>query len=87
MADFDIIIKDGIVVDGTGAQRYRADVGIRNERIAKIGRLGSASADPRRWRNDRCAGLHRPPHPLRRAAFWDRTVALRVARRHLGRHR
>jgi N-acyl-D-amino-acid deacylase len=44
MADFDIMIKDGIVVDGTGAQRYRGDVGIRNGRIAKIGRLGSASA-------------------------------------------
>ena len=44
MADFDIIIRDGILVDGTGAQRYRADVGIRNGRIAKIGRLGSATA-------------------------------------------
>jgi N-acyl-D-aspartate/D-glutamate deacylase len=44
MADFDIIIRDGIVVDGTGAQRYRADVGIRGGRIAKIGRLGSATA-------------------------------------------
>jgi N-acyl-D-amino-acid deacylase len=44
MADFDSIIKDGIVVDGTGAQRYRGDVGIRNGRIAKIGRLGSATA-------------------------------------------
>ena len=44
MADFDIIIKDGIVVDGTGAQRYRGDVGIRNGCIAKIGRLGSATA-------------------------------------------
>jgi N-acyl-D-aspartate/D-glutamate deacylase len=44
MADFDIIIKHGIVVDGTGAQRYRGDVGIRDGRIAKIGRLGSATA-------------------------------------------
>ena len=44
MADFDIIIRDGILVDGTGAQRYRADVGIRAGRIAKIGRLGAASA-------------------------------------------
>jgi N-acyl-D-amino-acid deacylase len=44
MADFDIIIRDGIVVDGTGAQRYRADVGIRGGRVAKIGRLGAATA-------------------------------------------
>ncbi len=44
MTEFDIVIRDGIVVDGTGAQRYRADVGIRDGRIAKIGRLASASA-------------------------------------------
>src|SRR4026209_1190530 len=44
MADFDIIIKDGLVVDGTGAQRYRADVGIRDGRIARIGRLKTLDA-------------------------------------------
>ncbi|HXJ34095.1 MAG TPA: amidohydrolase family protein [Candidatus Eisenbacteria bacterium] len=44
MQDFDVIIKDGIVIDGTGAQRYRADVGIRGGRIAKIGRLPSAAS-------------------------------------------
>jgi N-acyl-D-amino-acid deacylase len=44
MADFDIVIRDGIVIDGTGAQRYRADVGIRDGRIAALGKLGSASA-------------------------------------------
>src|SRR6185503_10203849 len=44
MPEFDIVIRDGIVVDGTRAQRYRADVGIRGGRVAKIGRLGSASA-------------------------------------------
>jgi N-acyl-D-aspartate/D-glutamate deacylase len=44
MADFDVVIRDGIVIDGTQSQRYRADVGIRGGRIARIGRLGSASA-------------------------------------------
>src|SRR3990172_556272 len=39
MSEFDVIVKDGIVVDGTGTQRYRADVGIRGGRIAKLGRL------------------------------------------------
>src|SRR5215467_7721171 len=41
---FDVVIRDGIVIDGTGAQRYRADVGIRGGRIATIGRLGSSQA-------------------------------------------
>jgi N-acyl-D-aspartate/D-glutamate deacylase len=39
MGDFDVVIRGGLVVDGTGAQRYRADVGIRAGRIARIGRL------------------------------------------------
>ena len=42
MRDFDIVIRDGIVIDGTGAQRYRADLGIRDGRIARIGRLRSS---------------------------------------------
>jgi N-acyl-D-amino-acid deacylase len=45
VADFDTILKDGLVVDGTRSQRYRADVGIRAGRIAKIGRLRASDAD------------------------------------------
>ncbi len=45
MAEFDTILKDGIVVDGTQTQRYRADVGIRAGRIAKIGRLRTSDAE------------------------------------------
>jgi N-acyl-D-amino-acid deacylase len=37
MADFDLHIKDGTVVDGTRVPRYRADVWIREGRIAQIG--------------------------------------------------
>jgi N-acyl-D-amino-acid deacylase len=44
MADFDLVIKDGVLVDGTQAQRYRADVGIRNGRVAALGRLKSSDA-------------------------------------------
>ena len=44
MPEFDIIIKGGIVIDGTQSQRYRADVGIRDGRIASIGRLPSSGA-------------------------------------------
>jgi len=44
MSDFDLIVKDGIVVDGTQSQRYRADVGVRDGRIAAIGRLQASQA-------------------------------------------
>jgi N-acyl-D-amino-acid deacylase len=36
---FDVLIRGATVVDGTGAQRFQADLGIRGERIARIGRL------------------------------------------------
>ncbi|MBI3216851.1 MAG: amidohydrolase family protein [Mycobacterium sp.] len=35
---FDLTITGGTVVDGTGAQRYRADIGIKDGRIAEIRR-------------------------------------------------
>ena len=44
MADFDLIIRGGTVVDGTGAAPRRADIAIRDGRIAAIGDVG-ASAD------------------------------------------
>ncbi len=37
--DFDLVIVDGTVVDGDGGEPRRADVGIKNGRIAEIGRL------------------------------------------------
>jgi N-acyl-D-amino-acid deacylase len=41
---YDIIIRNGTVVDGSGLPRYRADVGIFDGRIATIGKV-SGSAD------------------------------------------
>jgi N-acyl-D-aspartate/D-glutamate deacylase len=39
----DLIIKNGMVVDGSGFARYRADVAVKDGRIAEIGRIrGSA---------------------------------------------
>ncbi|MCH7987676.1 MAG: D-aminoacylase [Planctomycetes bacterium] len=41
---FDIIIHNGHIVDGTNSPRFRADLGIRNDRIEAIGDLGDAEA-------------------------------------------
>jgi dihydroorotase/N-acyl-D-amino-acid deacylase len=41
---FDTVILNGHVVDGTGSPWYAADVGIRDGRIAAIGRLAGAPA-------------------------------------------
>ena len=46
-ADYDLIISGGRVVDGTGAPWFRADVGIRGDRIAAIANLEKASATRR----------------------------------------
>ena len=43
-ADYDLLIRNARVVDGTGNPWFRADVAIRNGRIAAIGRLADASA-------------------------------------------
>jgi len=39
---FDLLIRNASVIDGTGALRFSADVGIRNDRIARIGDLPGA---------------------------------------------
>ena len=41
MAEFDTVIKDGMVIDGTRLPRFRGDIGIKDGRVARIGRLKS----------------------------------------------
>ncbi len=41
---FDIIIRNGRVLDGTGNPWYRADIGISGDRIRAMGRLPNATA-------------------------------------------
>lgn len=43
-APYDVLIRNGHVIDGSGNPWYRADVGIRGEKIVAIGQLGDASA-------------------------------------------
>ena len=40
---FDFVFRDAVVVDGTGAGRFVADVAVEGDRIAEVGRVtGSA---------------------------------------------
>lgn len=41
---FDIVIRNGHIVDGTGSPWYSGDIGILNGRIARIGSLANAAA-------------------------------------------
>ncbi|MDD5544542.1 MAG: D-aminoacylase [Acidobacteriia bacterium] len=42
--DYDVLILNGTIVDGSGSPRYQADVGISGDRIVKIGDLKKARA-------------------------------------------
>jgi N-acyl-D-aspartate/D-glutamate deacylase len=39
----DLAIKNGTIVDGSGAPRFRADIGIQDGQIVEIGRIGSGA--------------------------------------------
>ena len=41
---YDLLIKNGTVVDGTGAPRFRADIAVVGDRIAEIGQIKEGAA-------------------------------------------
>jgi len=43
-SNFDIVIKNGHILDGTGGPWYAADVGVKGDRIVAIGKLDGAQA-------------------------------------------
>ncbi len=42
---FDLLVRHGLVVDGSGADGFEADVGIRDGRIVRVGDLSDATAE------------------------------------------
>ncbi len=42
---YDLIIRNGTVVDGSGLPRYQADVAIANGRIAAIGKINDSAKE------------------------------------------
>src|SRR5437867_13442654 len=41
---YDLVIKNGMVVDGSGFSRYRADVAVKDGAIVEIGKIRGAAA-------------------------------------------
>src|SRR5215468_3836670 len=44
MSDFDLVLRNASIVDGTGAPAFAGDVGIRGDRIAAVGRIEARGA-------------------------------------------
>ena len=48
MKSIDLLIKNGLIFDGTGAEPFRADLGIAGERIATISPISEKNLNPDR---------------------------------------
>ncbi len=57
----DLVLRDVIVLDGTGADGFRADVGLAGGRIAAVHRPGDPGRRPAGRRRLECAGLALAP--------------------------
>src|SRR5687767_5013950 len=42
---YDLVIRNGVVIDGSGMPRYRGDVGVSGGRIAAIGRIRESARE------------------------------------------
>ena len=42
---YDLVVKNGMLIDGSGMPRYRADIGIKSGKIATIGRISELAKE------------------------------------------
>ncbi len=42
---YDLVVRNGMVIDGSGMSRYRADVGVKDGKITHIGRIPNGGAE------------------------------------------
>jgi len=42
---FDLVVKNGMIVDGSGLPRYRGDVGVKDGKIVEVGRVSGAAKE------------------------------------------
>ncbi len=46
MSEYDLVIRNGTIIDGTGIPRYKADLAVKDGRVAKIsGRISAGGAE------------------------------------------
>ena len=81
---YDVVIRGGELIDGTGAPRRRATSAIQGDRIVAIGAIDDRRRDgDRRHRQGGHARVRRRAHPLRRAGVLGRRAhAVAPARCH-----
>ena len=84
VSTYDLVIRNGTVVDGSGLGSFRADVGVVGDRIAFVGRIREPRQPRDRRRGPRRhARLRRRPHAHGRAGVLGRVgQQLVLARRH-----
>ena len=63
---YDLVIRGGRVVDGSGLPSYVADVGVKDGKVVEVGKLKDGARENHRRRRVGCvARFHRSSYPSR----------------------